>query len=106
MHKVLERQIRKTLGIVNISSFPQPWRELLEAISNTYTHYDEDHTLLEHSLEISSKANKTGELITSLTQALDGNYTAGKFTKILVKFIQDDGGEYLDMAYFFDSKEE
>lgn len=42
-HKVLERQISKFSG-----------EELLQAISATYTHSDEDRALLERSLEISS----------------------------------------------------
>lgn len=54
-HSVLERQIKKFLGNVNIDTFPQQWRDLLKVISDTYTHYEEDRALMERSLDISSK---------------------------------------------------
>lgn len=43
-HKTLQRQISKFVG-----------ENLLQAISQTYQHYDEDRALIERSLELSSK---------------------------------------------------
>lgn len=53
MHKVLERQIKKAFG--DISSVSAPLKNFLEIISSTYSHFDEDRSLLERSLELSSK---------------------------------------------------
>lgn len=53
MHKTLERQIKKHLGDTNIIS-PE-LRSLFEIISGTYDHFDDDRSLVERSLEISSR---------------------------------------------------
>lgn len=53
MHRVLERQLKRCLDKnVSVSS---EWTALLELISDTYTHFDEDRTLLNRSLDLSSK---------------------------------------------------
>ena len=53
MHKVLERQLERMLATGH--SVPVEWREFLTAISDTYTHNDEDRILSERSLDLSSK---------------------------------------------------
>ncbi len=53
MHKTLERQVRKYLGM--IESLPKEYLEFLNTISETYDHFDADRTLIERSLELSSK---------------------------------------------------
>src|SRR5438105_1567046 len=55
MHPVLKRQISKILGDIDISTFPEAWRLLLQTVSETYQHYEDDHALIERSLEISSR---------------------------------------------------
>lgn len=55
MHRVLERQIKRFLGVVKVDELDPKWRALLESISVTYDHADEDRRLLTHSLELSSK---------------------------------------------------
>lgn len=53
MHHILERQIKKIFK-GELPSFPE--REaFLEAVSSTYDSYDQDHTFLEHSFDLSSK---------------------------------------------------
>jgi len=52
MHKLLERQIKNILGQGVISEETQ---RLINEIDTTYQSYDEDHVLLERSLELSSK---------------------------------------------------
>lgn len=53
MHKVLERQIKKTYG--GLDTIPLELRSFLDIIGATYEHFDEDRSLLERSLELSSK---------------------------------------------------
>ncbi len=55
MHRVLERQIRRTLGAFPSTDTPSEWLALLQAVSDTYAHADEDRKLLSRSLELSSK---------------------------------------------------
>src|SRR3989344_3094461 len=55
MHRVLERQIIRTLGALPPENTPREWLALLETISETYTHADEDRRLLTRSLDLSSK---------------------------------------------------
>src|SRR3989344_120835 len=55
MHRVLERQIIRVLGALPVTNAPRGWLALLEIVSDTYTHADEDRRLLERSLELSSK---------------------------------------------------
>lgn len=53
MHQTLQRQIKKAFGdqVPHISG----WDSFVESISKTYEHFDEDRTLLERSLELSSR---------------------------------------------------
>lgn len=53
MHRILERQIKKF--IVPGGPFPGGWEAFLNAISDTYSHFDQDRTLIERSLDLSSK---------------------------------------------------
>ncbi|MDP2594081.1 MAG: HAMP domain-containing sensor histidine kinase [bacterium] len=55
MHRVLERQIIRSLGALPRADTPQEWLALVRAVSDTYTHADADRRLLERSLELSSK---------------------------------------------------
>lgn len=55
MHRVLERQIRRSLGAPPSPDTAREWLTLLQAVSDTYTHADEDRKLLSRSLELSSK---------------------------------------------------
>lgn len=52
MHRALERQIKRYIGN---SPVPPVWSDFLNAVSETYIHFDEDRTLLDRSLELSSK---------------------------------------------------
>lgn len=52
-HQVLARQIRKILG--ESPELSPQLRTLLKRISDTYTQFDEDHALVERSLELSSR---------------------------------------------------
>ena len=66
-HRTLVRQIKKYLG-EQFTSDPL-LDALLNAISETYTHFDEDRALIERSLEISSR--ELGALNTMLRQERD-----------------------------------
>lgn len=52
-HKILQRQVAKYLG--GAESLPPSLQSFLEMISQSYQNFDEDRTLIERSLEISSK---------------------------------------------------
>src|SRR6266568_3006431 len=53
MHITLERQIKKYFTTNH--QFPPGWEAFIQAISDTYTHFDEDRKLIERSLEVSSQ---------------------------------------------------
>lgn len=53
MHNTLRRQLRRYLG--DQADLNARYEELVSAISETYSHFDEDRHLLERSLEISSR---------------------------------------------------
>ncbi len=53
LHKILERQLKRFFG--STQTPPKEWQEFLQAISDTYVHYDEDRVLIERSLDISSR---------------------------------------------------
>lgn len=53
MNKVLDNQIKKTLG--NLSSAPQSVKELLKLVAKTYDASDDDRRLTERAFELSSK---------------------------------------------------
>lgn len=52
-HKILQRQIRKILG--RDAEISPDMKDLLETVSETYQHYDDDRYMLERSIELSSK---------------------------------------------------
>lgn len=53
MHRLLERQLRHAFGDPPV--IPEGLGQFLETVSKTYSSFDEDRLLLEHSLELSSK---------------------------------------------------
>lgn len=55
MHRILERQIKKYAAGLLPENTPPEWQALLQAVSDTYEHADDDRTLLLRSLELSSK---------------------------------------------------
>lgn len=55
MHRILQRQIERALGHVDFAGLQPPIQMLLQTISDTYTHADEDRALMSRSLDLSSK---------------------------------------------------
>jgi len=53
MHRLLQRQLKRHLGSCNPLS-PE-WESFLKAVDEAYCQFDEDHVLLERSLEFSSQ---------------------------------------------------
>ncbi|MBD2176422.1 HAMP domain-containing histidine kinase [Pseudanabaena sp. FACHB-1998] len=53
MHRLLQRQIKKHFG--NLDSIPSEWQGFLDAIDEAYCQYDDDHKMIERSLELSSE---------------------------------------------------
>jgi signal transduction histidine kinase len=53
MHRLLQRQIKKHFG--NLDSIPSEWQGFLDAIDEAYCQYDDDHRMIERSLELSSE---------------------------------------------------
>lgn len=51
-NKLLERQLKRKLK--GVDEIPEEFKPLLQAISDSYDHYESDRTLLERSLELSS----------------------------------------------------
>lgn len=58
MNKVLERQLKKVFG--SLDAVPKDIQKLLDLVSATYDHAEEDRVLIERSMELSSK--ELGEL--------------------------------------------
>lgn len=65
MHRLLQRQIKRSLGRdFDISSLDENIQTLLKNISSGYDNYDKDKKLLEHILEInSSELNNANKMI-------------------------------------------
>ncbi len=57
MHRLLQRQLKKFLGnqFEDLHSIPLEWQNFLKAVDETYCHYDDDHRMIERSLELSSE---------------------------------------------------
>ena len=53
MHRILERQIKRFFE--STGQFPPAWEKFLEAVSDTYAHFDDDRELLNRSFTVSSK---------------------------------------------------
>lgn len=53
MHSLLKRQIRKTLG--DTENLCPEVRQFIELVNQAYTGFEEDRSLLEHSLELTSR---------------------------------------------------
>lgn len=53
MHRLLQRQIKKHFG--SFESIPSEWQGFLDAIDEAYCQYDDDHKMIERSLELSSE---------------------------------------------------
>jgi len=73
MHSILQRQISRTIG--DISALPPKFAELLGLISQTYSNFDDDRTLTQRSLEISSR--ELGEKNRQLKEELANLKTSG-----------------------------
>ena len=79
MHKLLAIQLKKQCGEAWQQSLTPEIKALLELVDQTYTQYDEEHRLIEHVLEMSSKelteANrdirKSHELLNSVTESIN-----------------------------------
>ncbi len=68
MHKLLERQLKRALGDINVANLTSGWRAFLEMVDKTYVHFDEDRALLDHSLDLSSREH--GELTRHLQEEI------------------------------------
>jgi PAS domain S-box-containing protein len=53
MHRILERQLKRYRE--SGGALPDGSESFLQEISNAYTHFDEDHALIDRSLDLSSK---------------------------------------------------
>jgi transcriptional regulator with PAS, ATPase and Fis domain len=99
LHKTLKRQIRTNLG--ENFEIPPIWQNLLKAISDVYTHLDEDRILSERAESLSSKElmaiNKKVADETVILQAtlnattdaimiMDKNYKVINYNNLYIKF--------------------
>ena len=75
-HRLLKRQIKKYFG----DDIPADLTPFLEAVSQSYEHYESDRILVERAMEISSK-----ELTQSNRKLLDES----KRHKILIESLKD-----------------
>jgi diguanylate cyclase (GGDEF)-like protein/PAS domain S-box-containing protein len=53
LHSLLVRQLKRRNG--DLSAMPDEWRAFVEAVDEAYRQFDEDRTMLERSLELSSQ---------------------------------------------------
>ncbi len=73
MHRLLQHQLKKYFGKYSgdISSVPPEWQDFLSAVDEAYCQYDDDHLIVERSLELSSEEllqanNQLRELLTAV----------------------------------------
>ncbi len=79
-HKVLERQLRKLFGKQAV--LPAELADLLRVVSDTYKQYDEDHALLEHTMDVSAKElSETNQSLISQKVELQVAYEQLKTTQ-------------------------
>lgn len=64
IHRLLNRQLRRHLGVEDLSQLPENLHQFVNAINEAYTAADHDHEMMERSFEISSE-----ELIRAKTAA-------------------------------------
>lgn len=71
-HVLLKRQLKQTLK-ENVSITPE-WEKLLSVINRSYEHYERDHILTQHSLNLSSQelAEKESRIRSIIDVASDG----------------------------------
>ncbi|MBP0016905.1 MAG: response regulator [Cyanobacteria bacterium SBLK] len=55
MHRLLKRQLKRYLGIVNPEDIPPDLEKFIQAIGNAYEQSDADRLMLERSMELSSR---------------------------------------------------
>lgn len=55
MHRLLKRQLKRYLGIVNPEDIPPDLKKFIKAIGNAYEQSDADRLMLERSMELSSQ---------------------------------------------------
>ncbi|MEM9538289.1 MAG: ATP-binding protein [Cyanobacteria bacterium P01_E01_bin.42] len=55
MHRLLKRQLKRYLGIVNSEDIPLDLKKFIAAIDNAYEQSDADRLMLERSMELSSQ---------------------------------------------------
>jgi PAS domain S-box-containing protein len=74
MHSTLGRQLAKYFHDLQVPpQDAQVWSEFLAAVSTTYEHYEQDHLLIERSLELSSKELTAQNVqLREQTQQLEG----------------------------------
>jgi diguanylate cyclase (GGDEF)-like protein/PAS domain S-box-containing protein len=53
LHSLLARQLKRRNG--DLSAIPDEWRTFVQAVDEAYRQFDEDRTMLERSLELSSQ---------------------------------------------------
>ena len=54
LHRLLARQLNRYLAIVNLGDLAPTMREFVEAVNQAYTAADDDHQMIERSMELSS----------------------------------------------------
>jgi two-component system, NtrC family, sensor kinase len=52
MHRLLQRQLKRHFGTIN--ELPQEWQAFLHSVDEAYSQFDDDHAMLQRSLELSS----------------------------------------------------
>jgi signal transduction histidine kinase len=80
-HKLLERQLRRTLGLDAVSRFGPEFERFLSAVNEAYLSQDEDRALVVRSLEVSSweLERKQTMLQEARLEAEAANLTKGAF---------------------------
>lgn len=88
MHSILQRQIRKYLGVKDSHELTPDVKEFVAAIDSTYTHFDEDRKLLERSIEISStELQQINEQLKQENEALRNSKAENKELEQMNKFM-------------------
>jgi signal transduction histidine kinase/DNA-binding response OmpR family regulator len=55
MHKLLLRQLKRHVGVVEVDAIPEEWKKFVDAVGQAYEQADDDREMLERSLELTSR---------------------------------------------------
>lgn len=87
MNKLLERQLKRFS--ISYDNLPDDFKKVLDAVNNSYEHYESDRMLIERSIELSSKELTDANKKLS-TESSRQNIVINKLKSVITSLRQDD----------------